>query len=64
MAFTRKTPVFLVKAIDPAPAKPSMVFDGARYSRMSAPELRDYVNRIASEGPGTLVCWDAPLREA
>ncbi|MCY4560293.1 MAG: hypothetical protein OXF79_28830 [Chloroflexi bacterium] len=48
-------------AIDPAPAKPSMVFDGARYSRMSAPELRDYVNRIASEGPGTLLCWDAPL---
>ena len=38
-----------------------MVFDGARYSRMSAPELRDYVNRIASEGPGTLLCWDAPL---
>jgi len=50
-----------VIAIDPAPAKPSMVFDGARYSRMSAPELRDYVNRIASEGPGTLLCWDAPL---
>ena len=50
-----------VIAIDPAPAKRSMVFDGARYSRMSAPELRDYVNLIASEGPGTLVCWDAPL---
>ena len=50
-----------VISIDPAPAKPSMVFDGVRYLRMSAPELRDYVNLIASEGPGTLVCWDAPL---
>jgi len=50
-----------VIAIDPAPAKPSVVFDGERYSRKSAPELRDYVNQIACEGPGTLVCWDAPL---
>ena len=50
-----------VIAIDPAPAKPSTVFDGARYLRMSAPELRDYVDLIASGGPGTLVCWDAPL---
>lgn len=50
-----------VIAIDPAPAKPSTVFDGACYLRMSAPELRDYLDRIASKGPGTLVCWDAPL---
>lgn len=50
-----------VIAIDPAPAKPSTVFDGVRYARMPAPELRDYVNAIASEGFGTLVCSDAPL---
>ena len=50
-----------VIAIDPAPAKASMVFDGVRYSPMSAPCLRDYLKRIATEGPGTLICWDAPL---
>ena len=50
-----------VIAIDPAPAKPSTVFDGTSYSCMSAPELRHYVNLIACQGPGTLVCWDAPL---
>ena len=38
-----------------------MVFDGARCLPMSAPELRDHVNRIAAEGSGTLVRWDAPL---
>ena len=54
-------PKLRVIAIDPAPAKPSVVFDGASYSRKSASELRDYVTPISSTGPGTLVCWDAPL---
>lgn len=50
-----------VIAIDPAPAKPSTVFDGARHLRLSAPKLRALLELTASEGPGTLVCWDAPL---
>lgn len=50
-----------VIAIDPAPAKPSTVFDGVRYARLAATELRDRVNLIATEGAATLVCWDAPL---
>ena len=49
-----------VVAIDPAPAKPSTVFDGTCFTHMPAPELRDYLKRISHE-PGTLVCWDAPL---
>lgn len=50
-----------VIAIDPAPSKPSTVFDGVRYSSMSAPDLRRLLDRIAAEEPETLVCWDAPL---
>ena len=50
-----------VIAIDPAPAKPSTVFDGIRYAHMAAPKLRELLKQIASGGPGTLVCWDAPL---
>ena len=50
-----------VISIDPAPAKPSTVFDGVCYSRKSASKLRHYLEEIACEGPDTLICWDAPL---
>ena len=50
-----------VIAIDPAPSKRSTVFDGEGYSHLTDGGLRDYVNLIASERPGTLVCWDVPL---
>ena len=54
-------PFSQVIAIDPAPAKRSTVFDGESYRRMLPRELRDYIREIASRGPDTLVCWDAPL---
>lgn len=50
-----------VSAIDPAPAKPSTIFDGKDYLLKTAEQLRDYVDQISGEGPETLLCWDAPL---
>ena len=50
-----------VIAIDPAPGKPSAVFDGAEYLQLNALELRQYVSRISNGKESVLVCWDAPL---
>lgn len=50
-----------VIAIDPAPGKPSTVFDGAEHLQLTAVELREYVARISSGKAPVLVCWDAPL---
>ena len=50
-----------VVSIDPAPAKPSTLFDGDQYSSMSAPELRNHLDLLARDGSDVLVCWDAPL---
>ena len=50
-----------VIAIDPAPSKPSTVFDGNVYLPKTAEQLRGYVEEISGEGPETLLCWDAPL---
>ena len=50
-----------VIAIDPAPAKPSTVYDGKEYLSKNPEQLRKYINQISGEGPETLVCWDAPL---
>ena len=54
-------PCHRVIAIDPAPSKPSTLYDGKEYLTKTAEQLRDYVDQISSEGPETLLCWDAPL---
>lgn len=48
-----------VIAIDPAPSKPSTVFDG-RFRRLAVNELAHLLRSVASDH-ATLVCWDAPL---
>ena len=48
-------------SIDPAPAKRSTVFDGERYSHLSAVKLREHLRRTALAEHGVLICWDAPL---
>jgi len=50
-----------VLAIDPAPGKPSTVFDGRGFSKRNGDELRELLNDPGSRTAGTLVCWDAPL---
>lgn len=50
-----------VVAVDAAPGKASTVFDGGEFMELDARGLRGYLNRMRSRGPGTLVCWDAPL---
>ena len=55
-----------VISIDPAPSKTSTVCtgtafeDGKHFSEMTPEQLRDLLNS-EEVGPGTLVCWDAPL---
>ena len=50
-----------VIAIDPAPSKPSTVYDGKEYLSKTAEQFREFVDQISGEGPETLLCWDAPL---
>lgn len=44
-------PPHRVVVIDPAPGKPSTVFDGIRYGEKSFDEWNEYVGEIASRGP-------------
>ena len=50
-----------VLAIDPAPGKPSTVFDGRAFSKKNGDELRGYLNYQGNRTGKTFVCWDAPL---
>ena len=50
-----------VLAVDPAPKKPSTVFDGTAFYQMDASNLRSYLEAPERRTPETLVCWDAPL---
>jgi hypothetical protein len=49
----------IVIAVDPAPAKPSTVFDGVFHS-FSCNDLTEFLRSRQNDGL-VLVCWDAPL---
>ena len=50
--------------IDPAPAKESVVFDGSQFLHLTPQELKNYVDKLASEEDALFVAWDAPLSAA
>ena len=51
-----------VISVDPAPRKPSAVFDGEDYCQKSPSELREYLRDLIDQQGGIpLLCWDAPL---
>ncbi len=61
MAKKRTAKSMRVIAIDPAPGKESTVFEGTEYLRLSARELREFMDQVADAKGSVLVCWDAPL---
>ena len=50
----------MVIAVDPAPRKPSTIFDGTGLRCLTAVELARFL-ADRRENDDTLVCWDAPL---
>lgn len=50
-----------IVGIDPAPAKPSTIFDGTCFRQLGPGELRTFVRDLGAGTGCTLVCWDAPL---
>jgi len=50
-----------VLAVDPAPGKPSTVFDGKAFRQFNGQRLRTFLDKPQNRTRETLVCWDAPL---
>jgi len=46
-----------ILGIDPAPSKQSVVFDGEKFKKYNANELKELITKTKN----TLICWDAPL---
>lgn len=49
-----------VVAIDPAPKKPSTLYDGQGFRQVPASHMRQTLNALREHCP-LLLCWDAPL---
>ena len=50
-----------VIGIDPAPAKETVIYDGAKFITKDAVALKNYLEDIKKSEDNVLICWDAPL---
>lgn len=50
-----------VLGVDPAPSKPTVLFDGTSFEVLEPLDVRPWLEARLSAEPATVVAWDAPL---
>jgi len=58
---SRDTKQWRVIGIDPAPTKPTVLYDGNIFSSVKPPKIREYIVDVAQKSTSVLIAWDAPL---